>query len=62
MPYAIALGRLTEAKDYPTLLQAYASSELRHTHRLVIIGDGELRDSLRSAAREMGIADSVLLV
>jgi glycosyltransferase involved in cell wall biosynthesis len=62
MPYAIALGRLTEAKDYPTLLQAYASSELRHTHRLVIIGDGELRDSLRSAAREMGIADCVLLV
>lgn len=61
-PYLIALGRLTEAKDYPTLLRAYACSKLRGTHRLVIVGDGGLRDSLREVARELGIADRVVLV
>ena len=60
-PYVIALGRLTEAKDYPTLLRAYASSELRRTHRLVIVGEGEQRARLRDAARELGIVDRVVL-
>lgn len=60
-PYIIALGRLTEAKDYPSLLQAYASSKLRWTHRLVIVGGGELLDHLHDLARELGVADHVLL-
>lgn len=60
-PYVIAVGRLTEAKDYPTLLRAYASSKLRGTHRLVIVGDGELRERLCEIVRELGIGDRVVL-
>ena len=60
-PYVIALGRLTEAKDYPTLLCAYAAGALRHDHRLVIVGGGEERAKLENVARELGIADRVLL-
>jgi len=60
-PYVIALGRLTEAKDYPTLLRAYATSQLRHSHRLVIVGEGEERAKLETTARQLGIADQVLL-
>lgn len=60
--YVVALGRLTEAKDYPTLLHAYAISALRHDHRLVIVGDGEQRGQLENAVHELGIADRVMLV
>lgn len=60
-PYVIALGRLTRAKDYPTLLRAYADSQLRHSHRLVIIGEGEERATLEDVIRQLCIADRVLL-
>lgn len=59
--YIIALGRLTKAKDYPTLLRAYAVSKLRHSHRLVIIGEGEQRATLEDLVHELGITDQVLL-
>lgn len=60
-PYVVSLGRLTEAKDFPTLLRAYASSALRGSHRLVIVGEGEQRTSLETLARNLGVADRVLL-
>lgn len=60
-PYVIALGRLTKAKDYPTLLQAYAASKLRHSHWLVIVGEGEERANLERMVHELGVADGVLL-
>ncbi|HKU80437.1 MAG TPA: glycosyltransferase [Rhodanobacteraceae bacterium] len=58
--YVIALGRLTEAKDYPTLLRAYADSQLHHSHRLVIVGDGEERAKLEAIARQLGVTAHVL--
>ena len=61
VPYVIALGRLTKAKDYPTLLRAYAASKLRHSHRLVITGEGEERANLEGVIHELGIAERVLL-
>jgi len=60
-PYVIALGRLTEAKDYPSLLRAYAASKLRHSHRLVIVGEGEERDKLERLVFELEITERVLL-
>lgn len=60
-PYVISIGRLTEAKDYPTLLRAYAISGLRNSHRLVIVGGGEQRGQTERLVEELGIADRVLL-
>lgn len=60
-PYVIALGRLTEAKDYPTLLRAYATSKLRQNHRLVIVGEGEQRAKLESLIDELSLTGHVLL-
>jgi len=59
-PYIIALGRLTEAKDYQTLLRAYVYSELRRSHRLLIVGEGEQRVVLEGIVRDLDIADCVL--
>lgn len=58
-PYVMALGRLTGAKDYPTLLRAYATSALRVSHRLVIVGEGEQRADLENLVRELDLADRV---
>lgn len=59
-PYVVALGRLTAAKDYPTLLHAYAGSRLQRSHRLLIVGEGEQRATLEGIVRDLGIADRVL--
>jgi glycosyltransferase involved in cell wall biosynthesis len=61
-PYVVSLGRLTEAKDFPTLLRAYAISALRGSHRLIIVGGGEQRTTLENLIRDLGLADRVLLM
>ncbi|MFZ2267594.1 MAG: glycosyltransferase [Azonexus sp.] len=56
----IAVGRLTEAKDFSNLLHAW--QELACTQnriKLWIVGDGELRGLLENLAVQMGIAKTV---
>ena len=59
IPVILAVGRLTEQKDFPTLLQAFARIRARQPARLVILGEGRLRDALRQQADALGIADDV---
>lgn len=58
-PVLVALGRLSSAKDYPTLLNAVALVRGDRAVRLVILGEGEEEDALRNLAEELGIADIV---
>jgi len=60
-PLVLAVGRLTAQKDYPTLLRAFAKVRSRRNCRLIILGEGELRDSLEALTSQLGIADSVQL-
>ena len=60
-PYVVSIGRLTEAKDFPTLLRAYAASELRGSHRLVIVGEGEQRANIELLVRDLNLEDRVQL-
>lgn len=59
-PYVVSIGRLTEAKDFPTLLRAYATSALRGSHRLIIVGEGEQRMNLENLMRDLGLTDRVV--
>lgn len=59
-PYVVSLGRLAQQKDHPTLLQAYAASALRASHRLVIVGGGEWHGKLKQLADELGLGNRVL--
>lgn len=57
-PVMLAVGRLFEAKDYPNLLRAFASISDRFPSALLwVVGDGPLRESLHTLARQLGIAD-----
>jgi len=55
-----SVARLVEQKDYPTQLRAFAEAAARAPAlRMLLVGDGPLRASLESLARELGIADRV---
>jgi glycosyltransferase involved in cell wall biosynthesis len=57
----ITACRLTEQKNLPMLISAFA--EFRKTHpeyTLKIYGDGELKEDMKQLARDKNVADSVL--
>ena len=55
----LAVGRLTEAKNYPLLIKAFARLQTQRSCRLLIIGEGPLRNSLQALVQELGLADHV---
>ena len=60
-PLILAAGRLTEQKDFPTLLRAFATVRAARPARLAILGEGRGRAALTALAQELGIADALLL-
>jgi glycosyltransferase involved in cell wall biosynthesis len=59
-PYIISVGRLTTAKDYPTLLQAFSVARAHGLlEHLVIIGDGDLRESLQQLCTNLALNQHV---
>lgn len=59
IPIILSVGRLTSQKDYPTLLHAFAQLRAQRVCRLVILGQGELRDVLGKLAEDLGISADV---
>jgi glycosyltransferase involved in cell wall biosynthesis len=58
-PVFVAVGRLHESKDYPTLLRAFALARQSVKVRLIILGEGPLLGELQALATELGIAEHV---
>jgi glycosyltransferase involved in cell wall biosynthesis len=58
----IAVGRLDEIKDYPTMIRAVGL--LRNTYKvsLDIIGDGNIKESLINLINELNLAEHITLV
>ncbi|KPQ01930.1 glycosyltransferase [Marinobacter sp. HL-58] len=56
-PYILNVARLVPQKGHELLLEAYARAGIGH--KLVIVGEGELRKTLEEKARSLGIADRV---
>ena len=61
-PLIVAAGRLSEQKDYPTLIQAFAQLQSTLPSRLAILGDGEERTNIEALIDKLGLADRVCLV
>ena len=59
LPVVLSAGRLSAAKDYPTLLRAFSSLIKVRPARLVILGEGEERASLEAMVRDLGLKDVV---
>lgn len=58
-PVILAVGRLAEIKDYPTLLHAFAGLRRDRKVRLIILGQGEEDERLKSLSSDLGIAADV---
>lgn len=59
-PVILGAGRLTEQKDFPTLLAAFARLRAhRPAARLLILGEGEERPALTAAIGQLGLEGAV---
>lgn len=63
-PFILSVGRLDSGKNHALLIKAYArlKKENENSPKLVIIGEGELRDSLEKQINELNLNKSVLLL
>ena len=59
-PVIVTLGRLVPVKDHRTLLKAFSLLEPAQGHRLVIFGEGPLKENLVAYAAELGISGQTL--
>lgn len=57
----IAAGRMVQQKDFKTLIDAFAIANREITSRLVILGEGELRQQLEAQIDELELKDRVWL-
>lgn len=60
-PVLLAVGRLTEDKDYPTMLRAFRKLRAYRPVRLMILGEGGQRGALEALARKLEIEDDVAM-
>jgi len=61
VPLVLGAGRLTEQKDFPTLVRAFARLRAERPARLAILGEGRARARLEQLAAELGVARDVAL-
>jgi glycosyltransferase involved in cell wall biosynthesis len=60
LPVVLSAGRLVPAKDHHLLLRAFHSVRTRRAARLIILGEGPLRQALLAEARRLGMGDVAL--
>ncbi len=60
-PVLLAVGRLTEQKDFPMLVQSFARVRQTRPTRLLILGEGEERAMLEALVRQLGLEQDVHL-
>jgi N-acetylgalactosamine-N,N'-diacetylbacillosaminyl-diphospho-undecaprenol 4-alpha-N-acetylgalactosaminyltransferase len=58
-PFIMSAGRLVKVKNFAMLIRAFAA--VGGERKLVIAGEGEERPALEALARELGLADRVIL-
>jgi glycosyltransferase involved in cell wall biosynthesis len=58
-PVILAVGRLTKAKDYPTLLRAFSLVFKKQPAHLIILGEGRERTLLEALIEQLGLEDNV---
>ena len=59
LPVFLAVGRLEQAKRFDVLLEAFAKMRSATPSKLIIIGEGSLRDELTRLAAALGVAEDV---
>jgi glycosyltransferase involved in cell wall biosynthesis len=59
----LSIGRLTEQKGFPDLINAFASIHIDHPEAMLIIaGDGDDKDALQTQIDSLGLQDKIRLL
>lgn len=58
-PFMLTVGRLEYQKAQDVLLEAYAASNAKETHDLVILGTGTLENDLCALAGKLGVTEKI---
>jgi len=58
----VSVGRLSEEKDYPTLIKAFAKTLKTRSSRLIIAGDGPEKNKIEELISELGLRKHVALL
>lgn len=58
-PVFLAVGRLTQQKDFLTLIKAFELVRRQRLVRLLILGEGESRSELEAMSTKLGISEDV---
>lgn len=59
VPVIVGIGRLTQQKDFGTLIRAFARVRKQVPSRLIVLGEGEDRRELEALCRTLGVAADV---
>jgi glycosyltransferase involved in cell wall biosynthesis len=59
VPVLVAMGRLTQAKGYPILINAFSRVVARTPARLMILGQGEMKAELDEQVQRLGLKEHV---
>jgi len=60
-PVALAVGRLTKQKDFPTLIRAFAQIRQTRPARLLILGEGPDRAALEALVHQLDLEDYIAM-
>jgi glycosyltransferase involved in cell wall biosynthesis len=60
-PVILGVGRLERAKDFATLIRAFAKVRAEQEARLMILGEGSMRLQLEMLVRQLGLSECVAL-
>lgn len=60
-PVILAVGRFVEVKDFKTLIKAFSIVQKQTSARLLILGEGTLRNELAEQIELLGITEHVLM-
>jgi glycosyltransferase involved in cell wall biosynthesis len=58
-PLVVSVGRLVRKKDHGTLLEAFARLRRDRPARLVVLGEGPMRQRLETAVARLGLSEDV---
>jgi glycosyltransferase involved in cell wall biosynthesis len=61
IPVILSVGRLTEQKNFPGLIEAFARVRQKTPARLLILGEGKLRSELEELVEKLGLKGEVSL-
>lgn len=61
IPAFVAIGRLEHQKGFDTLIDAFSKVKNKHDTRLIIFGNGSLRDSLQEKIKSAGLVNAIAL-